>query len=114
MRRARHNAPGPFLPFLLLGAAALAGADQPQPPPTIASVVDRQISGVEKQIVEAAEAMPVDRFDFSPESLNIPGSDYVGVRTFALQVKHVAASNYRLWSWVTGEAIPDRPHGVID
>jgi hypothetical protein len=60
--------------------------------------VDREISTIEKQIVEAAEAMPEDKFNFSPESLNIPGDDYKGVRTFALQVKHVAASNYALWS----------------
>ncbi len=51
--------------------------------------------------------MPEDRFDFSPESLNIPGSDFKGVRTFALQVKHVAASNYVLWSAVTGDEIPE-------
>jgi hypothetical protein len=80
---------------------------QPQSPPTIAATVDREISAVEKQVVEAAEAMPEDRFNFSPESLGIPGSDYKGVRTFALQVKHVAASNYALWSPLTGEKIPN-------
>jgi hypothetical protein len=58
-------------------AAASTQAPQP-PPPTIASAVDREISAVEKQIVEVAEAMPEDKFNFSPESLNIPGSDYKG------------------------------------
>jgi hypothetical protein len=43
--------------------------------------------------------------------LNIAGSDYKGVRTFALEVKHVAASNYALWSAVTGEKIPDDYRG---
>jgi uncharacterized damage-inducible protein DinB len=38
--------------------------------------------------------------------LNIPGSSYKGVRTFALQVKHVAASNYAIWSPLTGEKFP--------
>ena len=51
--------------------------------------------------------MPEDKFNFSPESLNIPGSDYKGVRTFALQVKHVAASNYALWSPLTGDKFPE-------
>ena len=78
-----------------------------QPPPTIASTVDHEISAVEKLIVEAAEAMPEDKFNFSPESLNIPGADYKGVRTFALQVKHVAASNYAIWSPLTGDKFPD-------
>lgn len=80
-------------------------------PPTVAATVDLQISGVEKQIVEAAEAMPADRFDFSPETLKIPGADYKGVRTFALQVKHIAASNYALWSTLTGDGIPEDFNG---
>jgi uncharacterized damage-inducible protein DinB len=84
-----------------------AEAQQPQPPPTVAAAVDRQINDIEKEIVEAAEAMPEDRFDFSPESLKIPGSEYKGVRTFALQVKHIAASNYVLWSALTGDNLPD-------
>lgn len=57
--------------------------------------------------MEAAEVMPEDKFNFSPENLNIPGGDYKGVRTFALQVKHVAASNYFLWSPLTGDKIPE-------
>jgi uncharacterized damage-inducible protein DinB len=78
-----------------------------QPPPTVASIVNRQISTIEKLIVEAAEAMPEEKFNFSPANLNIPGSDYTGVRTFALEVKHVAASNYFLWSPLTGEKLPE-------
>jgi hypothetical protein len=88
-------------------AASAPGVQPPQPPPTIASAVDREISTIEKQIVEVAEAMPEDRFNFSPERLNIPGGDYKGVRTFALQVKHVAASNYFLWSALTGDKLPE-------
>jgi uncharacterized damage-inducible protein DinB len=88
-------------------AASAPQAQQSQPPPTLASTVDREISTIEKQIVEAAEAMPEDKFNFSPESLNIPGDDYKGVRTFALQVKHVAASNYFLWSALTGDKLPE-------
>jgi hypothetical protein len=85
-----------------------AGASaSPSTPPTIASAIDREISLVEKQVVEAAEAMPEDKFDFSPEKLNIPGSDYKGVRTFGEQLKHIAASNYLIWSPITGEKPPD-------
>ena len=77
-----------------------------QPTATITSVVDRDISNVEKQIVDVAEAMPENKFNFSPETLTIPGDDYKGVRTFALQVKHVAASNYAIWSPLTGDKFP--------
>ena len=88
-------------------AAASSASQSPQSPSTVASTVDREISTVEKQIVEAAEAMPEDKFNFSPESLNIPGSEYKGVRTFAVQVKHVASSNYFIWSPLTGDKVPE-------
>jgi hypothetical protein len=95
----------------LLGAGAVsakASFAEPAPPATtIAALLDRQITDVEKQIVELAEAMPESKFGFSPERLGIPGSDYKGVRTFAVQIRHVAASNYALWSGITGDAFPD-------
>src|SRR6476659_3048248 len=86
---------------------AAGAAASPSTPPTIASAIDREISLVEKEVVEAAEAMPEDKFDFSPEKLNLPGSDYKGVRTFGQQLKHIAASNYLIWSPITGEKPPD-------
>jgi len=95
---------------LALGAdngAAAAPAPQAQPSQTtLASTLDRQISAVEKEVTEAAEAMPEEKFNFSPESLNIPGDDYKGVRTFAQQVKHIAASNFAIWWPLTGENFP--------
>jgi uncharacterized damage-inducible protein DinB len=111
-------------PFLLLTAAlsvamisvyaqtarnspATGASASPSTPPTIASSIDREISLVEKEVLEAAEAMPEDKFDFSPEKLNIAGSDYKGVRTFGEQLKHIAASNYLIWSPITGEKSPD-------
>jgi hypothetical protein len=103
-----------FTPLALAQAiksAAAASAPQApqsqQPSPTITSAVDREISAIEKEVVEAAEAMPEDKFNFSPESLNIPGSQYKGVRTFALQVKHIATSNYFIWSPLTGDKLPE-------
>jgi len=58
-----------------------AGASaSPSTPPTIASAIDREISIIEKEIVEAAEAMPENKFDFSPEKLNLPGSDATKTR----------------------------------
>ena len=88
-------------------SAAAAAAPQAQQASTLASNVDREVSGIEKQVVEAAEAMPEDKFNFSPESLHISGSNYKGVRTFAVQVKHIAASNYFIWSPLTGDKLPE-------
>jgi DinB superfamily len=109
------NARRIFLPLAVIvvavvvlgqGATNAIAQQGQQPSPTIASAMDREISIVEKEVVEAAEAMPEDKFNFSPEGINLPGSDYKGVRTFALQVKHIGASNYILWSGVTGDKFP--------
>ena len=88
---------------------AVAGAPRAQTSqaaPTLAAAIDREISAVEKQVLDAAQAMPEDKFNFSPESLNLAGGDYKGVRTFAVQVKHIAASNYFIWSGLTGDKLP--------
>jgi hypothetical protein len=50
---------------------------------------------------------PEDKYNFTPESLKIPGADYRGVFTFAGQVKHVAAGNYFIWSTVTGDKLAE-------
>jgi hypothetical protein len=90
--------------------AAPAGAETlqaQQAAPTVASVLDGEITAVEKEFVGAAEAMPEDKYNFSPENLKIQGSDYKGVRTFAGQVKHVAIANYFIWAPITGDKVPD-------
>jgi len=107
---------GLFRPTTMSAVAYASGSQQssqqaspapPQPALTIASVVDREITTVEKEVVAAAEAMPEDKFNFTPESLNIPGANYKGVRTFAVEVRHIAASNWYIWSPLTGDKIPD-------
>ena len=90
-----------------VAVATAPQAQTSQAAPTLASAIDREISAVEKQVLEAAEAMPEDKFNFSPESLNLPGSNYKGVRSFAVQVKHIAASNYFIWSGLTGDKLPE-------
>src|SRR5262249_32869700 len=89
------------------GVGAQGASPTSQTKPTIASTVDSHISAIEKQVVDAAEAMPEEKFNFTPASVNIPGSDYHDGRSFAVQVKHIAASNYFLWSPLTGDKLPD-------
>ena len=84
----------------------------PAPPASLSSVVDHQVSSYEKNVVEAAEAMPAEKFDFNPSSLNIPNSAYKDVRTYAQLVKHIATANYRLWSGLAGEKVPENIKGT--
>src|SRR5262252_8895956 len=90
-------------------AAKPAATPTPAPkaaPPSIASAVDQQIRILEREFVGAAEAMPDDKFNFTPVSLNIAGSEYKTVKTFAEEVRHVAATNYMLWGAITGDKSP--------
>jgi hypothetical protein len=100
-----------FVAVLSFAASALAQgaakpAATPAAPPTIGQVIDREVSIVEREFVSAAEAMPEDKFNFAPTSLNIVGSEFKGVRTFAEEVKHVASSNYEFWGPIMGEKSP--------
>lgn len=96
-----------LLAVALFASAFFAQAQtQPSQPTTLSAMVEHEISAIEKQVVEAAEAMPENKFNFTPESLTIPGDDYKGVRSFATQVKHIASSNYFIWSPIAGDAIP--------
>jgi hypothetical protein len=99
--------PALLLVFSAINLSAQATpAPTPAAAPTFASVLDRQISNLEREFVSAAEAMPDDKFDFAPATLNIKGSEYKGVKTFAQEVRHVAATNFAMWGAVSGEKPP--------
>ncbi|HEY2722156.1 MAG TPA: DinB family protein [Chitinophagaceae bacterium] len=72
---------------------------------SLSAAVERQLYFIEKNIIDVAEAMPADKFDFTPESLTIPNSEFKDVRTFAGQVKHLATDNFSIWSPVTGDPL---------
>jgi len=92
-------------------AAAPAASPTPPPPPTIKGEIDREVSTLEREFVGAAEAMPEEKYNFAPAGLNIPSSEFKGVRTFAEQVKHVAQTNYELWGPITGDKSPFEAKG---
>ncbi len=69
--------------------------------PSIAVTMDTQLTSMEKQFVPAAEAMPSDKYSFVPD-----GGDFKGSRTFALEVRHVAAANFAFFSEILGQAPP--------
>ena len=94
------------------GSQGSPSAQKQQAPATVSAVVDREVSAYEKLMVDAAEAMPEDKFNFNPASLNIPNAAYKDVRTFAQLIKHTAASSFRLWGGVAGEPMPDSMKNV--
>jgi hypothetical protein len=68
---------------------------------TVQQVLDRTVSGLEREFISAAEAMPEDKYDFAPT-----GGEFKGVRTFGQQIKHVAAVNYVYGAVILGEKPP--------
>src|SRR5689334_9142973 len=79
--------------------ASPANNTQAQPDKVpVGTIIENQLNIIEREFVGAAEAMPEDKYNFSPSGLNIPGGDYKGVRTFAQQVRHVASDNYLFFS----------------
>jgi hypothetical protein len=85
-------------------AEPIAAPDKPAQPPTISWVMDAQLGFVEQQFVQAAEAMPSDKYSFAPA-----GANFSGVRTFALEITHVATANFIIYSGMLGQ---DPPAGV--
>jgi hypothetical protein len=73
--------------LLCSGAAILSAADTP----TIAQIYDRNLAGVEGDLVPLAEAMPANLYNFAPAA-----GEFKGVRTFREQAKHIAAVNYMI------------------
>lgn len=59
------------------------------------------LSGMEKEFVDAAEAMPEEKFDFTPPA---GAGDFKGVRSFGAQVKHVADANWYFFGGNMSEA----------
>lgn len=67
-------------------------------PPTVTSVLNRQLSNLEGEFVPAAEAMPEDKFAFAPTN-----GEFKGVRNFGQQIRHVATSNFQFAAAILGE-----------
>jgi hypothetical protein len=102
LRRSLVQTKGILAFLLLLAASSVAlPQDAKTQPPTIAKVLDHGIAGVESEFVPAADAMPEDKYAFAPTN-----GEFKGVRTFAQQVKHVAAVNYLVAAAILEEKPP--------
>ena len=91
-------------------------AQTPAPAPAAAAKLDpaksldAAVTGLEKQLVPLAEAMPADKYSFAPSSDSFkPGVtvDYKGVRTFGQLLAHIIQANDFFFLGVQGIAKPD-------
>jgi hypothetical protein len=96
--------------ILVLGKSASAQKQASAPSPadnkTVSEVLDFWISDMEHLVIATAGAMPEADYSFAPTK-----GEFKGVRTFAEEVKHLAAANYQLGAGALGE---DPPAGTQD
>jgi hypothetical protein len=70
------------LRYFLLAAACAAPAFAAD---SASQIFDKQLKSTEREVVSLVEAMPADKFGFAPKA-----GAFDGVRTFALEAKHIA------------------------
>jgi len=85
----------------LCGVVAWSAPPADPAAPSVGQVLDRQLTGAEREIVSLAEAMPADKYSFAPTS-----GEFKGVRTFGQQASHIAAVLYQVASGIQGEKNP--------
>jgi hypothetical protein len=78
----------------LLGIALFSEAAFCADAPSVGQILDEQFRNADREITSAVEAMPADKMNFAPGSLEIKESEFQGVRTFAQQAKHLATYIY--------------------
>src|SRR3984885_14964829 len=96
-----------WLLALLLVASngpARAQVHQMTPIHTVSQALDFWITNTENLVVPAADAMPGEKYSFAPTA-----GEFTGVRTFAQQIKHLAANNYRMAAYILNQSpTPDQ------
>lgn len=92
--------------FLLIASMAWAAAKPKEEHRSVTQILDRVVINTEEEFVPAAEAMPEDKFGFAPSN-----GEFKGVRTFAQQIKHVAAVNYEVAAALLEEKPPVELNG---
>src|SRR5206468_1809160 len=69
---------------------------------TVPEILERQLKNLENDLVPASDAMPEDKYNFAPSNDLIKGSEFSGVKTYALQVRHIAATNQLIAASLNG------------
>lgn len=86
---------------LLLGTSTVFAQAKSEEQLTVSQIMDRSLKPIEGEFVPTADAMPEDKYSFAPTN-----GEFKGVRTFAQQVKHVAAVNYIIGATILEEKPP--------
>jgi len=97
----RRKVAGLTFCLLVLAAAGVAQNKMKDEHRTVTEILDHTVLNLEHDFVPAAEAMPEDKYGFAPTN-----GEFKGVRTFAQQIKHVAAVNYELGAAIMEERPP--------
>jgi uncharacterized damage-inducible protein DinB len=90
-----------LLTFSLLLAgigSAPAQSNKPTSIHTVSQALDFWITNTETRVVSAADAMPEEKYTYAPTA-----GEFAGVRTFAQQIKHLAANNYRMAAYILNQ-----------
>jgi uncharacterized damage-inducible protein DinB len=64
----------------------------------VSQALDFWITNTETLVVSAADAMPEAKYSFTPTA-----GEFSGVRTFAQQIKHLSANNYRMAAYILSQ-----------
>lgn len=91
-----------LLLFLFFSFKGMAQNTQAEP---FNNAIVRLFNKVESDIITTAEAMPEDRYNFTPGSLHIKGAAFDSVRTFAGQIMHLATDNILIWAAINNQEI---------
>ena len=86
--------------LLLLAVLALPAAARPQASPApVADALRQSLARASKNLSSAAEAMPAEKYSFRPTAPQM---------TYGHLVMHIAESNYRFCSAISGVAAPEQ------
>lgn len=90
--------------LFVLGCSGFSLGQMAAPPPakTPGDAVNAVLTIADGEFTGAADAMPEDKYSFAPTT----AGEFKGVRTFAQQVKHVAAVNYIFGAAILNEKPP--------
>ena len=95
-----------FVLFLASSVVLTAQSTRPIQDRSVGKELDVWVSKIEEQVVPTADAMPEEKYGFVPTA-----GTFEGTRSFAEQVKHLAAANYILASAALGEKPPLQEQG---
>jgi hypothetical protein len=80
----------------------------------LAQIYDAQVTTVEREVLGLAQKMPAEAYNFAPATGTPPKGAFNGVRTFGLQVRHIATIMYMIASSVLNGEKPPVDIGTTD